>query len=625
MRYGDVLQDVVSVVREVGHPLRQEMSRSGGPRGAGSHADIDEEVEALIRRHLTSRWPDFAFRGEETGFKPAQNGSTLTWLVDPNDGTAAYLRGFRGASTSVALLEDGVPVLGVVYAYAAPDHSGDLFAWAEGCGLPTRNGQPIYRAGFAERLGALDVVAVSQDADRVPLVNRELVAPGRFLAVPSVAYRLALVAAGDADACVSLAGPCSWDYAAGHALLLAVGGTLVDETGAEVTYTRDGSSRTRYCFGGGREVVEVLAQRPWDQVFGPRTAAPEAAPLELSRLKRGDVCSDPIRLERAQGTLLGQLAGDALGSLVEFQSARSVAAAYPDGGPRWLADGGTWSTIAGQATDDSELALMLARTIVKNGGYDAHEAARAYRYWYRSRPFDIGNTTARALSAISGSAVQSGFAHRAAQSAANADSQANGSLMRISPLAVWGSAALDDDSLAARVRIDSSITHPHAACGDACAIFAIAISYAIRSGTNAQMVYQHVCEWVRRTPGTHGPVVEALFMAAGQPPPPESFSGSKQGWVLIALQNAFYRLLHSRTMEHGIVDTVRMGGDTDTNGAIAGALLGAVHGRRSVPTQWSRMIRTCRPLPGAVHPRPQPFWPVDVLELAERLLLAREA
>jgi len=69
--------------------------------------------------------------------------------------------------------------------------------------------------------------------------------------------------------------------------------------------------------------------------------------------------------------------------------------------------------------------------------------------------------------------------------------------------------------------------------------------------------------------------------------------------------------------------TVRAGGDTDTNAAICGALLGAIHGRDAVPPQWQRMVRSCRPLRGSAHvrqPRPAVYWPTDALALAERLL-----
>jgi hypothetical protein len=93
--------------------------------------------------------------------------------------------------------------------------------------------------------------------------------------------------------------------------------------------------------------------------------------------------------------------------------------------------------------------------------------------------------------------------------------------------------------------------------------------------------------------------------------------------VLIALQNAFYQLLHAPSLAEGAVQTVMRGGDTDTNAAIAGALLGAVHGRDAIPSQWLRSVLSCRPLAnsGTAHFRPAEFWPVDVLCLAERLLL----
>jgi hypothetical protein len=65
------------------------------------------------------------------------------------------------------------------------------------------------------------------------------------------------------------------------------------------------------------------------------------------------------------------------------------------------------------------------------------------------------------------------------------------------------------------------------------------------------------------------------------------------------------------------------GGDTDTNAAICGAILGAVHGRDAVPDQWVDSLLNCRPAagqPNVRHPRPECFWPVDALELAERLV-----
>ena len=85
-------------------------------------------------------------------------------------------------------------------------------------------------------------------------------------------------------------------------------------------------------------------------------------------------------LSRAQGCLLGQLAGDSLGSLVEFRSQEDIRREYPNG-VRELADGGTRNTIAGQPTDDSEMALLLARMLMDQGRYYPKEARKAYIFW----------------------------------------------------------------------------------------------------------------------------------------------------------------------------------------------------------------------------------------------------
>jgi ADP-ribosylglycohydrolase len=93
------------------------------------------------------------------------------------------------------------------------------------------------------------------------------------------------------------------------------------------------------------------------------------------------------------------------------------------------------------------------------------------------------------------------------------------------------------------------------------------------------------------------------------------------GSVLVSLQNAFFRLM-KEDLETALISTVSCGGDTDTNAAIAGALLGACHGREAIPPRWILAVLACRPMAeaGALRPRPMEFWPDDVLEVAEALL-----
>ena len=76
-------------------------------------------------------------------------------------------------------------------------------------------------------------------------------------------------------------------------------------------------------------------------------------------------------------------------------------------------------------------------------------------------------------------------------------------------------------------------------------------------------------------------------------------------------------------MEDAVIATVHCGGDTDTNAAICGALLGSVHGREAVPQQGAEAIAACRATPErSRQPRPTEYWPHDALELADRLVQA---
>lgn len=584
------LAAAVESARAAGAILLADFCSASGPRGQGEKADADLEAEREIRRRLRHAYPEWSYRGEETGVE-LERPHAPVWVVDPNDGTRDYLQGRRGSAVSIGLVAEGRPVLGVVFAFGYPDGTGDLFSWAEGCGPPRRNGRPV-AATLPERLTPEHTVLVSAAADRDPETNLRCVAPARFRAMPSVAHRLALVAVGEGAAASSLYAPCAWDYAAGHALLRGSGGKLVDESGAPVTYTESAESQVQAAFGGAAQVVAELCRRPWGQVM---TGAPRG---EVS-LEPGRCVADVPLLSRAQGCLLGQLAGDALGSLVEFLPGSAVAEAYADG-PRLLVDGGTWETLAGQPTDDSEMALALARSILARGQYESPAAFEAYRAWRDSGPFDIGQATTAGLMGLP-----------------LPDSEANGSVMRVSPLAVFAH-ALPPGRVAELARSDSRLTHPHAHPTDGAGVLAVAIAHAVGRGEGPRAAYEAARAWAEGEAAE--PVRDCLTAAASAPP---RCDGADSGRVTVALQNAFYELLHAGSVEEGVVATVRRGGDTDTNGAVAGALLGACYGRGGVPDQWRLSILSCRPHPfRGRRPRPRIYWPVDALEIAERLLVA---
>lgn len=305
-------------------------------------------------------------------------------------------------------------------------------------------------------------------------------------------------------------------------------------------------------------------------------------------------------VSRAQGCLLGQLVGDSLGSMVEFQTPEEIRRNYPDR-IRELTDGGRWDTIAGQPTDDSEMALMLARMLAEQGRYNADEARKAYRFWLDSRPFDCGNTVYVGL-----------------RGQPNSDSQANGAMMRISPLGIFG-ANYDLQQVAVWAQLDAALTHPHRVCLQANALFAMAIARAISSGIGSQELFRQIETWAGEMK-VENALLQSIIGASAAPP---SDYIHQQGWVLTAFGNALWQLLHASNLEDGVIDSVMRGGDTDTNAAIAGALLGAVHGREAIPAQWVETVLSCRPQAGQPHvrhPRPKCFWPVDALELAGRLI-----
>jgi ADP-ribosylglycohydrolase/fructose-1,6-bisphosphatase/inositol monophosphatase family enzyme len=605
--YRHALDVAITAAREAGDMLREAFHRPGGP------VDIDRDVEAIIRTRLTAACP-WHYRGEELGFQPGSDPSHC-WVVDPNDGTAKYLLGYRGSAVSIATVNGGKPVLGVVYAFAWPDDAGDLLTWAEGCGPVLRNGQPappLYDVDLDNRKLHFDenlVVYVPTGAEERPLANTVCLAPARFAVRPSLAHRLAVVGAGDGVGALSPKSPNSWDVAGGHAMLRGAGGVLIDFNGAEITYSADGQAAISGAFGGGPKAAEALRRRDWRAVLSAAATAPQL-PFGWSRPPLGHGVRDAALLARGQGCLLGQLAGDALGGLVEFTSPAVISSRYP-GGVRHMHDGGSWGKLAGQPTDDSEMALMLARTLARDGRYDAGTVLDAYCHWW-PQAWDHGGTLAQALGPAC--SVSDGRLDVVAKQA-NPERPSNGSLMRLSPVGIF--AAGRPAEAAAIARQDSRLTHPHPACIDGCAAYAAAVAVAVATGDRERAYAAALAEAHR--PGIHADVVQAIE-AAHRAAPADYVT--QQGLVVIALQNALYQLLHAASVEEGIVDTIRRGGDTDTTAAIAGALLGACHGRDAIPARWQRVLSCCRPLPGTPtdHPMAPEFWPTDALELAEAVL-----
>jgi ADP-ribosyl-[dinitrogen reductase] hydrolase len=575
----DLLLAVIAAVEAEGELLAAEFLRPDGPRGRRGSAPVDTEIEERLRKTLLALLP-CSFVGEETGSEKGSAGGV--WLVDPQDGTSEFTGGRRGSAISVGLMRNGLPVLGVVHSPLSPDRGRDTIAWAEGAGPILRNGQAVSVNLAGRRLAAGEFVLATASSALRPGIWSRACAPARYIALPSIAYRLARVGAGDGVATLSVHGVNEYDVAAGWAIVRAAGGTLLDAEGKEAVLTGEPDRRLTGCFAGAPAAAAQLARFDWSALGNE---PPQKARVTLGFPRR----ATEARVARAHGALLGQVIGDSLGSLVEFKQAAEIARLFP-AGVRSLADGGVFHTIAGQPTDDSEMALALARSLLEEKGFVPDKVQQAYRDWMLTRPLDIGQTTERGLLGLH-----------------TTESESNGSLMRVSPIGVW--AAGDPARAAQTARLDSTLTHRNPVCVEACAAYAAAIATGVGGGDRAAMraaALEH----------SRGAAREAIERGKL---PADYFT--KMGWVLVSLQNAFFHLRAS-SFEESLVATVGAGGDTDTNAAICGALLGAALGREAIPPRWILPVLACRSTldAGAPRPRPATYWPDDLLELAEALL-----
>jgi ADP-ribosyl-[dinitrogen reductase] hydrolase len=334
-----ILPRVIEAATEAGHLVAAEFARPDGPRFSDHvTAPLDHEIELMLRDRLLALVAA-RFVGEEAGVLEASTKDSLDngycWVVDPHDGTRAFLEGKRGSAVSIALLHRGTPILAVVYAPTSPDRGPDLISWAAGTPI-TRNGQVVTIDLSQRELAAGDVVFLNHGAWQRPVWHGRACAPAGFMPLPSIAYRLARIAVGDGIATLTLRPVNALDIAAGHALLMAAGGVLVAEDGTPVSYNELGESRPSACFGGAPKAVDTLRRRTWRGSQEPRRE-PRVS-LDWPR-----TVPEPM-LDRAAGSLFGLAIGGDLGP-------------------------------------ETELALIVARTLAGSSEYDGDAVDQAVTEW----------------------------------------------------------------------------------------------------------------------------------------------------------------------------------------------------------------------------------------------------
>jgi myo-inositol-1(or 4)-monophosphatase len=226
-------EGLAAAVREAGQLALSMFGRpirtwtKGPSQSPVSEADI--AADNLLREQLTAIAPDIAWLSEESTDDPARLNARRVWVVDPIDGTRAYIGGLPEWSVSVALVQDGRPILACLYAPAIDE----FFTARAGAGA-TRNGAPIAVNPGTE-------VEHARIAGPRKLMERLKAIAPPFVLMPrvhSLALRLTRVAQGVFDAAIAGGNSYDWDLAAADLLVHEAGGTLAPVGDGTVTYNR---------------------------------------------------------------------------------------------------------------------------------------------------------------------------------------------------------------------------------------------------------------------------------------------------------------------------------------------------------------------------------------------------
>jgi ADP-ribosyl-[dinitrogen reductase] hydrolase len=273
---------------------------------------------------------------------------------------------------------------------------------------------------------------------------------------------------------------------------------------------------------------------------------------------------------RARGVAVGAAVGDALGMPLEFK------APVP---PNRLVRAMTAGRLhAGAFTDDTEMALALADSLLEKTPFDPANLARHFVRWYETRPPDVGVHTATVLREISLGCAWQTASYAAHQ--AHAHSAGNGSVMRSWPVALAG---WDDlDALLRDSRVQSEVTHAHPECLAACAFVNAAIHFLLLGNKPADAI-AHALD-ASAPPSSFRAAIEAA-------PAKRRDALPNTGWVRHTVESAVWGLLTTTSFDEAVVQVVNLGNDADTAGTVAGALAGAAYGYSAIPAGWRNALR----------------------------------
>ncbi|MFK0253829.1 ADP-ribosylglycohydrolase family protein [Streptomyces sp. NPDC090445] len=282
------------------------------------------------------------------------------------------------------------------------------------------------------------------------------------------------------------------------------------------------------------------------------------------------------RIDRAVGAVLGSAVGDALGAPYEFGPAGELSARGAE-----MRGGGGWDP--GEATDDTQMAVLVGESLLERGGLELPDVFERFRRWAAAGPKDIGLQTESVLTSGEPWDLAAALHFQV-----NARAAGNGSLMRASASAVYFAAEGREATMAAARRI-AALTHGDPAAWEGTAV----LHELVRVGLAGADPLAGIPDALAAVDPEQRERYARVLAPDWHPDLATEFNGA----VWPCLGSAVWALRTTGGFAEAVRAAVDLGGDTDTVAAVTGTLAGVRYGRAAIPAEWTAPLHV--PLPGS--------------------------
>ncbi len=257
--------------------------------------------------------------------------------------------------------------------------------------------------------------------------------------------------------------------------------------------------------------------------------------------------------DRYRGALVGFLVAESLGSTTEFMTQSEIKAQY--GVHREIIGGGVFDWPKGSITDDGDMTLCVARSLVECGDYNLQDIVNRFVDWYNSDPVDMGSTVRTGLNR---------YIRKAELQRPYADDQAgNGGVMRELPLILYFAGSRD--AMLQAVVEQARLTHNHPESDKGCRCYADLVAASLLGADKSAL----------QTLAKKYP----LFLL-------ETYNNKAGGYIVETIRTVLHYFFNTDSYEEAVIGAVNLGQDADTCGAILGGLAGAYYGYGAIPQRW---------------------------------------